>query len=328
MKLGLALEGGGGKGAYQIGVWKALREYGIDQKITVVAGTSVGALNAALFVYGGYERAEAMWQSVSPQDVFSLGRGSLDDVLSFYRNSCFSRDGVKRLLRALDFARPAAGISCYATCLQVTDPGPLEQLLDAFGKALGEKLYAGSRVGKLVGKVTQRYPVEYFRLNDYPARVQQDILLASSALPFVFPQEKINGHYYIDGGFGDNLPLQPLYDEGCDVIIAVQCNRDSIKDLRRFPGAMLWPIIPQDSQGGLAGTIDFSREGIKRRMEQGYKDTCTMLVQMKPMWDAQQMERAVICGMQQDEAAFSRQHAANAAQKEANARRIEASLRL
>ena len=47
--LGLVLAGGGGKGAYQVGVWKALSEYGLAQRVTVISGTSVGALNGALF---------------------------------------------------------------------------------------------------------------------------------------------------------------------------------------------------------------------------------------------------------------------------------------
>ena len=49
-EIGLVLAGGGGKGAYEVGVWKALNDYGIAQKITVISGTSVGWLNAALFI--------------------------------------------------------------------------------------------------------------------------------------------------------------------------------------------------------------------------------------------------------------------------------------
>jgi len=48
-KIGLAFVGGGGKGAYQIGVWKALCETGLDKQVQAVSGTSVGALNAAMF---------------------------------------------------------------------------------------------------------------------------------------------------------------------------------------------------------------------------------------------------------------------------------------
>jgi len=52
----LVLSGGGARGAYQIGVWKALRELNID--IVAVYGTSVGAINGALIAYGDYDFAE------------------------------------------------------------------------------------------------------------------------------------------------------------------------------------------------------------------------------------------------------------------------------
>ena len=53
---GLVLEGGGAKGAYQIGAWKALKEAGI--RIKGIAGTSVGALNGALIAMDDFEKAE------------------------------------------------------------------------------------------------------------------------------------------------------------------------------------------------------------------------------------------------------------------------------
>ena len=48
--IALVLGGGGGRGAYQIGVWKALREFGIEKNIKAVSGTSIGGINAAFFV--------------------------------------------------------------------------------------------------------------------------------------------------------------------------------------------------------------------------------------------------------------------------------------
>ncbi|OYO51117.1 hypothetical protein CG709_20055, partial [Lachnotalea glycerini] len=53
---GIVLEGGGAKGAYQIGAWKAFEEVGV--KVNAVAGTSVGALNAAMICMGDYKKAE------------------------------------------------------------------------------------------------------------------------------------------------------------------------------------------------------------------------------------------------------------------------------
>ena len=67
---GLVLEGGGAKGAYQIGAWKALREAGI--KIRGVAGTSVGALNGALICMDDLEQAERLWKNIAYSKVMDV----------------------------------------------------------------------------------------------------------------------------------------------------------------------------------------------------------------------------------------------------------------
>ena len=65
----LCLEGGGAKGAYQIGAWRALKEAGV--RINAVAGTSVGALNGALICMGDLETAEDIWKNISPLTALS-----------------------------------------------------------------------------------------------------------------------------------------------------------------------------------------------------------------------------------------------------------------
>ena len=60
---GLILDGGGARGAYQIGAWKALVEAGI--KVNAVAGTSVGALNGALICMGDVKKAENIWSEMT-----------------------------------------------------------------------------------------------------------------------------------------------------------------------------------------------------------------------------------------------------------------------
>ena len=67
---GLVLEGGGAKGAYQIGAWKALKEAGV--KIKGVAGTSVGALNGALICMGDLEQAEKLWKTIAYSKVMDV----------------------------------------------------------------------------------------------------------------------------------------------------------------------------------------------------------------------------------------------------------------
>ncbi len=73
MKKGLVLAGGGSRGAYQIGVWQALRE--LDFQIQAVAGTSVGALNAAMVAQDDFEGALALWERLTTGDVLASAEG-------------------------------------------------------------------------------------------------------------------------------------------------------------------------------------------------------------------------------------------------------------
>ena len=67
MKYGLVLAGGGARGAYQIGVMRAIRELGIE--ISAVCGTSIGAINGALFAQGSYEKACEMWRDIRLENI-------------------------------------------------------------------------------------------------------------------------------------------------------------------------------------------------------------------------------------------------------------------
>ena len=96
MKTGIALAGGGSKGSYQIGVWKALRELGVDYDI--VTGTSIGAINGALMVMGDYERAERLWSTITVEDIMANGVNLKHDIEYYFEN----RDQL--LLFAKEFA--------------------------------------------------------------------------------------------------------------------------------------------------------------------------------------------------------------------------------
>ena len=74
------LEGGGARGANQIGVWKALMEYGI--KIKAVAGVSVGALNGALMCMGDYEKAVSLWTNISYSSIMNIDDDQMDKLMN------------------------------------------------------------------------------------------------------------------------------------------------------------------------------------------------------------------------------------------------------
>ena len=78
MKTAIVLAGGGSKGSYQAGVWKALRELGVEYQI--VTGTSIGAVNGALMVMGDYERAERLWHTVTVEDIMAHGMNLKHDM--------------------------------------------------------------------------------------------------------------------------------------------------------------------------------------------------------------------------------------------------------
>lgn len=271
--IGLVLAGGGGKGAYQIGVWKYLREAGLDKNICAASGTSVGALNAALFATGDLERAETIWRNMKPELILSPDTYSADDVKQWLteagiepasekrklpsasamapaiadkigQSAPFSREGLLHLMReGVDFsAIRNAAIPCFATCLTVPD-----------------------------------FEIRRFDLRDYPDADAQTILLASSAIPVVFDNVPFRGDTYCDGGvpfLGDNIPIAPVYELGVQYIIVVHLTRDVLINHAKYPASKLIEITPQTDLGGLTdGTLDFTADGAAWRIEQGYEDT-------------------------------------------------------
>ena len=104
---GIVLEGGGARGAYQIGVWKALREAGV--KIRGVAGTSVGALNGALICMDDLATAEKIWENMTYSTVVQIDDSMIGKLKKFGVRSMKMTDAAaefKRVVsdRGLDIA--------------------------------------------------------------------------------------------------------------------------------------------------------------------------------------------------------------------------------
>ena len=89
MKTALVLAGGGSRGAYQIGVWQALRELRIT--VDIVTGTSVGALNGALIAQDSFEEAVALWEEIDTSMVFDLNE---KPSLTAYAKEFFKKGGA------------------------------------------------------------------------------------------------------------------------------------------------------------------------------------------------------------------------------------------
>lgn len=77
MKIGLVLAGGGGKGAYELGVWKALKQLNLTKYISVFSGTSIGAFNSVLFAMDEMEKADKLWEEVTMDKLVPVSKTEL-----------------------------------------------------------------------------------------------------------------------------------------------------------------------------------------------------------------------------------------------------------
>lgn len=291
--VGLVLAGGGGKGAYHIGVWKALKQFGIDNNIIGVSGTSVGALNSVLFAQGNYQIAEMVWRSISTDKILKvdikkvliglLGAGLIKGEMAilnvifseFYSNGVFSREGLLEIIDTninLDYVSNSS-LDIFATAYNISTLN-----------------------------------VEYFKVNNSDNEKIKKILLASSALPLIFDKEEIEGRYYIDGGIKDNVPIKPLYDNGVRNFIVVHLGRASIVSKEQFKNANIIEIVPSKPQGDLmTGTLDFSQEGVERRIKQGYEDTVKILKPLYKMGMVQAKTGMILEQFREEELNFIKQ---------------------
>lgn len=261
-KLGIVLSGGGGKGAYQIGVWNALREQGLASHIAAVAGTSVGGLNGAMMAQGRYELAEKMWLKVESHNLLTFeGMSGMTEWLA-------QRLPPGRVMQLLLNSVASKGLFKREGLQKMIAQGVDAQLLASSAVPLTVTWHHGGD-----------NRVVYRTLDD--ARVIPDALLATAALPMIFDEVWIDGELYSDGGFYwgipnrklDNTPVRALQEAGCDTVIVVCLSQDDLTvSPHHFPGMRIIPIVPRHSPGNVLATLDFSNDGAARRMEQGYAD--------------------------------------------------------
>ena len=271
-KIGLVLTGGGGRGAYQIGVWKALKKAGLEEYIASVSGASVGGLNAALFMQKDLDKAQNIWESISMKKILTPKSESAHRG----RWGFFERDGLEKIIdENLDMrCFDDSGYNCWMACVRRDMPN----------KGIEEVPYT-TPIGL---KATRKYVygnIEYFNLKYVKDdETKKKILLATSAMPLIFPQEEIEGHKYLDGGarllHGDNVPVRPLYEiVKCKVILIVHLTTmDKPVSREEFPNAILYERFPRDNSGGL---LDYSAEGAKKRMDQGFEENLELFRRIK-----------------------------------------------
>ncbi len=268
MRNALVFGGGGGKGAYEIGVWRALREMGAEKNFSCVLGTSVGALNAALFAQKALDNAEYIWRNITPKTILTDNWGKGEAFAS--------QDGLRQLLLRYVSLMPS-DLSVYVCCSRVIAPPETPPFASDFGVLRPEGLpYPGAGYFKPFGvNLAETYQPEYFHLNRLTKWEQVQCLMASAALPFAFDAVEINGAAYRDGGFRpeDNLPYRKAASLGYTRILAVSLDSGVVHELS-CGNARVLVLYPSVSLGdAVSGTLDFEASGADWRMRLGYQDT-------------------------------------------------------
>ena len=245
-KIGLVLSGGGARGAYQIGVWKALKDCGIE--IGGVYGTSVGALNSMAVAMDKFEDARELWLKIDFDKVVVDGTdGNL----------------IEKAIGALK----TGGF----------DPAPLRK---NFGRLLKEEEVrkAPIDVGIVTYSLSNMEPRELF-IEDIPEGELKDYILASANHP-VFRREQIGLEKFIDGGIYRNIPVNMALSRGFKEIIIVDLGPKRIRDLltlvslKRLDEVKHLVIKPREFYGDV---LDFDPEVSRNFMKEGYLDCLSEL---------------------------------------------------
>ncbi len=258
----IALEGGGAKGAYEIGVWQALDEAGV--RYNAVSGTSVGALNGALMAMRDLSRAVEIWSNIRPSQVIELGSLDEDEYKKVLEGKLEPDDWQELLPQAFELIRNRG-----------LDVSPLRAWVR---EIVDEHRIKTSDVDFYISTVslTDRKSLEV-HVNDLPEDQICDMLLASAYHPS-FRLEKLGGKFYADGGFADTLPLHALVEAGYKDIIAVRIPGMGIERHFRIPDDV--NIITISSYADLGHALNFDAEQARRDMAIGYWDAQRMLYGM------------------------------------------------
>lgn len=237
---GMVLSGGGGKGSYQIGAMRAIRDKLPGINITAISGSSVGSLNMVLFEQEDQSLSEEIWSNITPEQFLDAELNIAD-----FKDGIMSRDG---LLSIID------------------NKVNLDKVIES-----KRVLYA--TVSKYISENSIKAEAEYLSLNRCSKDRIKDILLASSAIPYIYKPVVIDGIKCRDGGLSDNIPIKPIYDLGIRNIIVIALSPDVNLHEERFPGAEFLYIKPGMSLGDiLRGTLDFNGYNAAVRMQTGYLD--------------------------------------------------------
>ncbi len=254
--VGLVLQGGGTRGSYQIGAYLALKQKHI--KIDGICGTSIGAVNGAMIAAGKEKELLEFWQNISVGEILGFNKDFIEKLTKKEHDLKYFLLGAKNIFHILK----TRGI-------------PIAGLENVLKENITEQDLMKSKIdfGLCTVRVHDLKPLYIFKKDMHPNKLH-DYILASCYLPLFKMEKKIDSHYYIDGGFYDNIPVNMLIDKGYKKIYVVELNPLLNRCQKPKKEIEMIRITPKRSLGSV---LVCDKDKLKENIKMGYYDTIRIL---------------------------------------------------
>lgn len=256
--IGLALEGGGTKGSYQIGAYYAMKDCGLE--FDGFCGTSIGSFNSAMLACGKEEELLEFWKKINIAESLGFNPEYIEKINHRKIDFKFVQMTIKGAMRMLK----NRGVETEG----------LEKILKEHVNE--EELRKSKKdFGLCTVKVKELKPVYLFKEQMKQGSIH-DYILASCFLPLFRMKKTIDNEYYIDGGFYDNSPVNMLIDKGYTKVYVVRLNIGLSINITRKPkkDIDITYIKPSRSVGGV---LELNDEKVHDNINMGYYDTLRVL---------------------------------------------------
>ncbi len=227
-RVGLVLPGGGARGAYQVGVLKAIAELmpaGSLNPFPIMTGMSAGAINATVLAsnslrfQAGVRRLHAVWRNfrvgqVYRTDSWTMLKTSLHWLLAITTGG-LGTSNPRSLLDNAPLRELLGGHIHFGGIERAVEHGALHALAvtaSGYGSARAVSFYEGS------ADIT---PWIRARREGRPATISLDHLMASVAVPFIFPPTRVGNEYFGDGAIRESTPLSAAVHLGAERLLVV-----------------------------------------------------------------------------------------------------------